>query len=359
MQRGFLVAIALFAGAGVAAAQDFRELYRDYNHAVESGDFTRALELAREVRTAAANEFGEGEYHAVASFNLGLMERLHGDRAGATEHLAESVRLFEAVHGEDDGRLVDPLWELALLQTQGDPADAIETFRRLGRILDVWDGASPDLRIRFAFDIADAYLANADSRRADRALDTAEELIPSLAQGSELLSALLLQARAKAELTRSDLRGGRRYLEQAVEALAALLPASDERLLIARGMLVVTLERLGEGDAATSHLLALGAARTVDGGTGEDDLRPIFQVLPVYPARARNAEMAGSVLVELTVSEDGRVVDPKVLESAPGEVFVKAALDAVEKFRYAPRVVDGKAVPTPGVKYRFEFSMRS
>ena len=55
----------------------------------------------------------------------------------------------------------------------------------------------------------------------------------------------------------------------------------------------------------------------------------------------------------------GFVRNPKVVASEGGPNFEAAALEAVEKFRYAPRFVDGEAVAVPAVLNRVVFEIRN
>lgn len=63
-------------------------------------------------------------------------------------------------------------------------------------------------------------------------------------------------------------------------------------------------------------------------------LEPIRAVRPVYPALAKMADVQGKVALRITVGKDGSVSDVKLLSGHP--LLVKAALDAVTKWRYAP-----------------------
>jgi TonB family protein len=64
-------------------------------------------------------------------------------------------------------------------------------------------------------------------------------------------------------------------------------------------------------------------------------LEPINAVRPVYPPLAKTANVQGKVTLRITVDKDGSVSDIKVLSGYP--LLVKAALDAVPHWRYAPR----------------------
>jgi protein TonB len=67
-----------------------------------------------------------------------------------------------------------------------------------------------------------------------------------------------------------------------------------------------------------------------------EDPRPISRVHPEYPFAALNRGVRGSVLLEYTVDQRGRVVSPRVLEAKPAGVFDGAALRALSRWRYEP-----------------------
>ena len=52
----------------------------------------------------------------------------------------------------------------------------------------------------------------------------------------------------------------------------------------------------------------------------------------------------GYVRCEVLIGPDGSVLDVKVLEAAPGRLFVRNALRAVRRWKFKPRIVDGVAV---------------
>ena len=89
----------------------------------------------------------------------------------------------------------------------------------------------------------------------------------------------------------------------------------------------------------------------IDGG-----MVPVAIMQPDYPRRALQRGLEGYVIVEFTVSAIGKVVDAIVLDSS-STLFEKSALRAVARFKYKPQVVEGTAIPTPGVRYMFTFSL--
>jgi protein TonB len=85
---------------------------------------------------------------------------------------------------------------------------------------------------------------------------------------------------------------------------------------------------------------------------------PIVKVAPIYPRRALSRGIEGYVIVEFTVTPQGTVVSPEVVEAEPEGIFERAAMDAAKKFKYKPRMVDGKAVSVPGVQNQITFKMK-
>lgn len=83
----------------------------------------------------------------------------------------------------------------------------------------------------------------------------------------------------------------------------------------------------------------------------------IVRVQPIYPAVAEARGLEGWVLVEFDVRPDGGVANAIVVDSS-SRIFENAALNAVYRFRFKPRVVDGVPQLTAGLQnlFRFEFS---
>lgn len=93
------------------------------------------------------------------------------------------------------------------------------------------------------------------------------------------------------------------------------------------------------------------------GAPTDGDYLPIVRVQPQYPRRAAERGIEGYVIVELTVTEAGTTTDIRVIEGQPEGIFDRAAIRAAEKFKYKPKVVNGKPVPVSGVLYQFTFEL--
>jgi protein TonB len=84
---------------------------------------------------------------------------------------------------------------------------------------------------------------------------------------------------------------------------------------------------------------------------------PIVKVAPQYPRRAVNKGIEGYVLLEYTVTKQGSVKDPVVIESEPGTIFDKAAINSALRYKYKPRVIDSQPVEVPGVRTKIKFQL--
>ncbi len=71
---------------------------------------------------------------------------------------------------------------------------------------------------------------------------------------------------------------------------------------------------------------------------------PLVQIQPRYPPQAARRKLSGYVIVEFTIRPDGTVTNPKVVAAEPQRVFDSAALRAIKRWKFKPKLVDGKAV---------------
>jgi protein TonB len=76
----------------------------------------------------------------------------------------------------------------------------------------------------------------------------------------------------------------------------------------------------------------------------ENAMRRTRFIAPQYPVRARERGTEGWVDIEFTVNTDGTTRDASVKAAEPAHVFDRAALDAVARWRYEPRIVNGSVV---------------
>lgn len=120
----------------------------------------------------------------------------------------------------------------------------------------------------------------------------------------------------------------------------------------------------------------LKVTTTIKGGgfsISDGDYLPLVKVQPMYPERALSRGMSGWVIVQFTVTSQGTVSNPVVVKDcawiqphgmkgedchdSPNSIFDSASIRAALKFKYKPRVIDGKPVPTADVENKIAFDL--
>jgi TonB family protein len=69
-------------------------------------------------------------------------------------------------------------------------------------------------------------------------------------------------------------------------------------------------------------------------GSADDGRKIVKKVAPVYPAMARQYQIAGAVKLEVTIAADGSVRNTKVIAGHP--LLTGAAVEAVSHWHYEP-----------------------
>ncbi len=74
--------------------------------------------------------------------------------------------------------------------------------------------------------------------------------------------------------------------------------------------------------------------------SSEAQRKIVSRVVPEYPELARKMQITGTVRVEASVAPNGKVKFTEVRGGSP--VLAKAAVDAIEKWRWAPAAQETK-----------------
>lgn len=89
----------------------------------------------------------------------------------------------------------------------------------------------------------------------------------------------------------------------------------------------------------------------------DQDVIKVVGIPPEYPSRALVEGIEGWVRVRFTISATGSVRDAIVVAAQPRGIFDEAAMTAIARWRYNPRVIDGIAVERVGVETLVEFEL--
>ncbi len=74
-----------------------------------------------------------------------------------------------------------------------------------------------------------------------------------------------------------------------------------------------------------------------------------------YPPRAKRFNFVGEVTVGFSISPEGQVLDPHVIDSSPPGLFEKSALKHVRSWLYNPPTFEGQPVQANDAKVKIVF----
>jgi protein TonB len=96
------------------------------------------------------------------------------------------------------------------------------------------------------------------------------------------------------------------------------------------------------GEAAAPE----GAAQVLPGKGIEDEGEavPVFKIAPKYPRKAAQNRIEGWVKVEFIITEKGTVTDAVIVDSQPRRTFDRSVIQSIHKWRFKPKIVDGRPV---------------
>jgi TonB family protein len=107
--------------------------------------------------------------------------------------------------------------------------------------------------------------------------------------------------------------------------------------------------------ALTPTSLLAQTANTVDVLGTSTHAVAIKKDAPKYPRRALNQGIEGWIVVGYTILKDGSTSDIFVIDASIDNYFEKAAMEAVEGWKYEPATLDGQAVDEAGKTGRLTF----
>ncbi|MDH5632512.1 MAG: energy transducer TonB [Gammaproteobacteria bacterium] len=105
------------------------------------------------------------------------------------------------------------------------------------------------------------------------------------------------------------------------------------------------------------HKMTGGPFLGAGGGSRDGDVVPVVRIPPQYPRRAAMSGTEGWVKVEFTIMEDGTVAEAVVVDSKPRQVFDRAAIQAILKWKFRAKLEGGKPVrqrATQTIEFKLE-----
>lgn len=93
------------------------------------------------------------------------------------------------------------------------------------------------------------------------------------------------------------------------------------------------------------------------GSGGGSGVTPIVRLDPEYPRKAAMQGIQGWVRLRFDITAMGTVENVQVLEAEPRRVFDMSAKRALLKWKYRPKMEDGKPVPQKGEMVQLDFKL--
>lgn len=122
------------------------------------------------------------------------------------------------------------------------------------------------------------------------------------------------------------------------------------------GEISETVEVIGKGRQGLPVSLRSTPQRIRVGGNVQAT-KLLFQMKPIYPERSQEQGIQGTVLLRAVIAKDGGLMSLGVMNSLADPELAKAAVEAVQQWRYQPTLLNGEPVEvstTIAVKFRLE-----
>ncbi|MPY21106.1 TonB family protein [Shewanella psychropiezotolerans] len=329
-------------------AVTFNDSYKAYKHAVTDNDAAAMLQYSAESYELGQQEFGDKSLDtanlalnyatALQHKDKSLDRKSKNERAEKAHQLyLIALSIYETEFGEDSLETIDPL--LGAAQTSSDARKAKSQYHHAVGIAE--DSERPLLLASVQMSAFNG-LKNSeyyDRRVRDYALDAFEIYQEKLPQDA--------LKRVEATYTAGMIWFAERRESKAIPLFEEVITQfsklnySHPYELASHARLVELYEKEGDSESSTKHCIAIGSMRPWQ---ENQEQTPLYRINPKYPMSAASTGKEGWVQVAFTVNESGFVTDPKVVNSKGSSGFERASLKALEKWRYAPKFVDGKPV---------------
>ena len=348
----FLLAIAVCAsGAWADDRADFNAAYRAYEQHLDANETDYALAAAKDAYRSGSRLFGKDSVNAAKlAINYAALLNDVGHYRKARAALDGKLEVLAAHYGDGAVELVPITMQLA--RAARSPEDALEYFRRAARLSRGYDDNLVEAQKNF--EIMTILLRGGGGALVEPYVDRTYEIYSERLEPNDFRLGLMSYHKARWATARGHHDQALGYLRG---ALAAFENPERERMggleRTVRMQMVESLEELGQREAATEHLLLLGAQQD-----WSPEAEPVYRRAAVVPMDAIKKRSKGKVTLSFTVDEQGFVVNPTVAESTQPSLN-DAALAMVRAFRYAPRFMDGNPVATAGIEHTEDFSFGS
>lgn len=356
---------AFFLSASPLSAQDFNDVYQSYLDAFEREDFEAALPLAKQAVVLGEAKFGANHENTMnLRFSLGntLMEnRKYVEAYELFEELSDE---FTELHGEVSVEVLEIL--LAQLLSADRASKRGDFFRRtfkLGReaveLSENLAALEPKLAVVYYYQVISIlHKVSVSPMTKGRMISYVKEAEKLLIAAYGNQDARLVETRlylSNLYLAANKKSAASEVLEKIVSTVEQAVDFTHPYELVAHARLVEVYESMGKSDQATEHCIAIGEMTPWDDTLIEPT--PIYRIDPEYPINEARRGNEGWVKIKFDISEYGFVKNPEVIDNMGGKGFIKKSLKALERWRYAPKFVDGESQVAEGMFVQLDFTL--
>ena len=333
-------------------SREFTKTYRAYNAAYSQRNFVRAAELARKALELATAELGaEHEKIPVLQINLAHVLIIMGEMEEAEPILLQAKADMIKQSGPDNTDLITVHEDHAKIHvSKQELGEARKELDAIIAIITKKSGAN-------APGIADVLVQQAAIHIAEQNVDQGEAAyLRALAIYEEnygknnVRSADVISLLGDIDLARQQHADAEQKYLEALRIYEDNLLEDDPVVLDGHSRLAKLYVALRDDKFADHADKVIRHSADKDGPAV-----PLFVMQPKYPIFEDGARPTGWALVEFTVTTDGRVLNPGIVESKPGALFDQVTLDVTPKWRFKPKVVEGQRVAQENTRVRLVF----
>ena len=336
----------------VQISREFTKTYRAYNAAYSQGNFVRAAELARKALDLAVAELGaDHEKIPVLQINLAHALILTGQMEEAEPILLPAKEKMIEQLGADNPDLITIHEDHAKIHAGKQELDkAREELDAIISIITKHSGARAAGIANVLIQQATIHIAQDNVDKGEAAYLEALAIYDENFGKGNARSADVISLLGDVDLARQEYgKAEQKYLQALGIYEEHLL--EDDPIVLANHSRLARLYVALRDDKFADHADKV-IRHTPD---KEGAAVPLFVMQPRYPVFEDGTRPTGWALVEFTVTTDGRVLHPGIVESKPGELFDQVTLDVTPKWRFKPKVVDGQRVDQENTRVRLVF----
>ncbi len=334
-------------------SSEFTKTYIAYNNAYARGNYPRAAELAQKVVDLAKKELGAGhEKTAVMEINLAHVLILIRKTEEAEPIIRSAMKKIEKLHGPDHISLVIVHEDLAKIHAS--KKELGKSRLEISKAIAIIAGEHGPDDPQIASLLIQQGSIDVATEKYDVAQDDYEKALTILEKKygkNSLSTASTISLLGDIQLLKKDFTLAEEYYNRTLKIYEINLVEDDPILLSAHAKMAKIFIAMRD-DRFEGH--ADRVIKYIKDEEGES--KPMFIMQPLYPVFEGGKKPLGWVLLEFNVNTAGKVEKAKVVESKPAKLFNAVSLKAVKKWRFKPKVKDGKRVMQTSTRARFIFT---